>query len=69
MGIVVPAAQIYYADLYNQSPKQAQNIIRSIGNGAAATLESLHNAAMANSVMSKYATRRNWTYNELKQWA
>lgn len=69
VGIVVPAAQIYYADLYNQSPKQAQNIIRSIGNGAAATLESLHNAAMANSVMSKYATRRNWTYNELKQWA
>lgn len=69
VGIVVPAAQIYYADLYNQSPKQAQNIIRSIGNGAAATLERLHNAAMANSVMSKYATRRNWTYNELKQWA
>lgn len=31
VGIVVPAAQIYYADLYNQSPKQAQAIIRSLG--------------------------------------
>lgn len=69
MGIVVPSAQLYYADLYNQSPKQAQAIVKAVGGGALCTLDSLHTAAMQNSVMSKYATRRNWTYNELKTWA
>lgn len=68
-GIVVPSAQIYYADLYNQSPKQALNIITALGGGAVATLDSIHNAAMQNTVMNKYKTRRNWTYNELKSWA
>lgn len=68
MGITVAAAQIYYADLYNQSPKQAVAIVRDAGGGALCNLQRIHEFAMKNSVMSKYATRRNWTYNELLSW-
>lgn len=67
-GITVAAAQLYYADLYNQSPKQAVAIVRDAGGGALCNLQRIHEFAMKNSVMSKYSTRRNWTYNELLSW-
>lgn len=67
-GITVAAAQLYYADLYNQSPKQAVAIVRDAGGGALCNLQRIHEFAMKNSVMSKYSTRRNWTYNELLAW-
>lgn len=68
VGIEIPAAQIYYADLYNQSPRQAQNIVAAAGGGALCSLERIHQFAMENPVMNKYSTRRNWTYNELLSW-
>lgn len=69
VGVSEPNAQIYYGDLYNQSPRQAQNIVNACkAGGKALTLDNLHAYAMANPVMSKYSTRRNWTYNELKAW-
>lgn len=67
-GITVAAAQLYYADLYNQSPKQAVAIVKAAGGGALCNLERIHEFAMKNEVMSKYSTRRNWTYNELLSW-
>lgn len=69
MGIVVPAAQIYFADLYNQSPKRAVEIVNAAGGGAMCSLEVIHKYAMMNPVMSKYSSRRNWTYNELASWS
>lgn len=69
-GLTDGQALIYFADLYNQSPRQAGNIVASAGGAAGAnSLDAIHNAAMKNSVMNKYSTRRNWTYNELKEWA
>lgn len=68
-GITDEAAQIYFADLYNQSPKQAGNIVNACKSGGAVlNLANLHKYAMQNSVMKKYSTRRNWTYNELVGW-
>lgn len=66
-GITDPAAQIYFSDLYNQSPKQAGNIVDSL-RGQSLTLSNLHSAAMANPIMNKYTSRRNWTYEELLAW-
>lgn len=69
-GITDANAQIYFADLYNQSPKQAGNIVNAIRvAGVALNLDNLHNYAMQNPIMKKYSTRRNWTYNELKSWS
>lgn len=69
-GLTNGAALIYFADLYNQSPRQAINILSAAGGAVYANnLQSLHNAAMRNSVMNRYATRRNWTYNELNAWS
>lgn len=68
-GLTDGAALIYFADLYNQSPRQAVNILSAAGGASAANnLQALHNAAMRNSVMNQYSTRRNWTYNELLEW-
>lgn len=68
-GLTDGATLIYFADLYNQSPRQAGNIVSAAGGAVNANnLDAIHNAAMKNSVMNKYATRRNWTYNELKEW-
>lgn len=69
MGIVVPAAQIYFADLYNQSPKQAIAIVKAAGGGAVCSLSVIHQYAMRNSVMSEYAKRRDWVYAELQSWS
>lgn len=69
-GITDEAAQIYFADLYNQSPKQAGNIVNAVKSaGLPLNLENLHAYAMKNSVMNKYKTRRNWTYEQLSSWS
>lgn len=69
VGITDAATQIYYADLYNQSPKQAQNIIAALkASGQTINLSNIHAFAMQNPVMKKYSTRRNWTYGELSDW-
>lgn len=60
-GITDEKALIYYADLYNQSPKQARAIVEAVE--APITLDKLHASAMANSVMNKYETRRKNAYN------
>lgn len=68
-GITDARALIYFADLYNQSPKQAGCIVDAVKKaGLALTIGNLHNYAMQNPVMKKYSTRRNWTYNEIISW-
>lgn len=68
-GLSDGQALIYFADLYNQSPRQSVNIVSSAGGAIFANdLTNLHNAAMSNSVMNKYVTRRTWTYNEIIAW-
>lgn len=69
-GVTSASAQIYFADLYNQSPKQAGNIVNAVKSaGLILTLENLHNYAMKNTIMNKYKTRRNWTYEQLLNWS
>lgn len=69
-GLTDGQALIYFADLYNQSPRQAVNIVSAAGGAIYANnLTNLHKAAMSNAVMNKYSTRRNWTYNELLAWS
>ena len=60
-------ALIYYADLYNQSPKQTKKIVESISGEI--TLEKIHAAAMNNSVMNQYSTRRNNAYDAAKNYS
>lgn len=68
-GLTDGQTLIYFADLYNQSPRQAVNIVNAAGGAVNAnSLDAIHNAAMRNSVMNQYSTRRNWTYEELKTW-
>lgn len=68
-GITETNAQVYFADLYNQSPRQAGNIVTAIKNaGLPLTAENLHAYAMKNPVMSQYSTRRNYTWNQLNGW-
>lgn len=59
-GITDEKALIYYADLYNQSPKQAKLIVEAVE--GTITLAKLHASAMANAVMNKYAARRSKAY-------
>lgn len=68
-GVSDPAAQMYFSDLYNQSPKQAGNIVVAVkAAGKALTVENLHAYAMQNSVMSKYSSRRNRVFNQILSW-
>ncbi|WP_349948942.1 peptidoglycan-binding protein [Lacrimispora sp. BS-2] len=60
-GITNEKALIYYADLYNQSPKQTNLIVESIHGEV--SLDKLHQAAMNNSIMNQYASRRQNAYN------
>jgi murein DD-endopeptidase MepM/ murein hydrolase activator NlpD len=62
LGISDPKALAYFADLYNQSPAQAIAIAKA-SNGS---LDSLYKASMSNSVMSKYASRREDAYEAAK---
>lgn len=61
LGITETGAQLYFCDLYNQSPKQALNIARACQ--GVMTLDNLYQQSLANNVMGKYANRRTWTYN------
>lgn len=63
-GITDPSALAYFADLENQSPKQAKVIASAAGKGA--SLDQLHQAAMKNGVMSNYASRRQSAYKNAK---
>lgn len=64
-GLQNEKAIVYFADLYNQSPKRAGQIASTaVKNGG--TLDAIHNAALAEPVMGKYKTRRNTTYDKLK---
>lgn len=63
-GISDETALIYYADLYNQSPKQANLIVEAVVGEV--TLEKLHESAMANTVMNQYESRRKNAYEAAK---
>ncbi|WP_127490413.1 C40 family peptidase [Paenibacillus ehimensis] len=65
-GITDKQALIYFSDLYNQSPKRAVEVVRSIS--GAVTLDSIHAAALENNVMGQYENRRNATYNNIKNY-
>lgn len=65
LGIEDPAALVYFADLENQGGGGASARVA----GAAkkpVTLDTLHAAALADSVMGKYSTRRKNVYNAAK---
>lgn len=63
-GITEDSALIYYADLYNQSPKQSKLIVEAISGEI--TLDKLHQGAMNNTIMNQYASRRNAAYSAAK---
>lgn len=61
LGITDNRTLVYFADLYNQSPKYAIKIVEAAGGGKGLSLDAIHKAALANSVMGKYKDRRNKT--------
>lgn len=66
LGLSDPKAIAYFADLYNQRPASAVTIAKSaLNNGG--SLEAIHSAAMSDSIMSAYKTRRNNTYKKLAE--
>lgn len=65
LGISDEKALIYFADLNNQSPKRAREIVQDAGGGKGLTLEKIHRFALNNTVMGKYVTRRNTTFNKI----
>lgn len=67
LGITDNQALVYFADLYNQSPANAKKIVKAAGGGKGLSLEEIHDAALANSVMGKYKDRRKKTYNSCKK--
>lgn len=67
LGITDNQALVYFADLYNQSPANAKKIVKAAGGGKGLSLDELHEAALANSVMGKYKDRRKKTYNSCKK--
>lgn len=69
-GVTDPRALIYFADLYNQGPKYALQILNT-ANGKAGgysriTLDIIHRCALSHSVMGRYSSRRNNVYDVLK---
>jgi|GEM_PF-2111805 len=67
LGITDNQTLVYFADLYNQSPDRAIEIVKAAGGGNGLTLDKIHEAALANSVMGNYKSRRNKTYNSCKK--
>ena len=69
-GLTDENALIYYADMYNQGPKYAIQVVKAAiqkaGSPSAVTLDLIHQCALQNSVMGKYATRRTNAYNIIK---
>jgi hypothetical protein len=65
LGVIDEKALIYFADLYNQRPASALDIVTAVKKaGKALTLENIHKAALANSIMGDYSSRRNVTYKK-----
>ena len=69
MGIEDPQSLVYFADLENQggagaSKRVGNAAISRAGSGKKVTLAIIHAAALADSVMGKYKTRRNSTYSK-----
>lgn len=65
LGITDEKTLIYFADLQNQSPKRAKEIVQDAGGGKGLTLEKIHKFALDNSVMGKYVLRRNTTFDKI----
>ncbi|NDO29206.1 hypothetical protein ADH76_09920 [Enterocloster clostridioformis] len=69
MGIEDPQSLVYFADLENQggagaSKRVGNAAISRAGSGGKVTLAIIHAAALDDSVMGKYKTRRNSTYSK-----
>ena len=72
LGIEDPQSLIYFCDLENQGGAGASSRVEKAaaakaGGAAQITLAILHAAALADSVMGRYTTRRNSTYNAAKK--
>ncbi|HQD29929.1 peptidoglycan-binding domain-containing protein [Acetivibrio saccincola] len=63
-GITDARALLYFADLYNQSPKSTKAIVEKVQANGEVTLEALHKAALEDSTMGVYKERRNATYEK-----
>lgn len=61
-----PQTLILWICAYHQSPKRALAVARSCGGNA--TLETLRNTILNNSVLGKYRNRYNTAYSRLKNW-
>lgn len=61
-----PQTLIYAACMYHQGPKYAGQVFRACGGNA--TLDTMHNTVLNNSVLGKYKNRYNRSYNMLKDW-
>ncbi len=61
LGIEDPKALVYFADLENQGGAGASKRVAAAGT---VTLSSIHAAALADSVMGRYSSRRNRVYNK-----
>ncbi len=67
-GFTTPGALIYYADLYNQGPAYAIDIAKRMkAKGMEMNLENLHQESLNDQVMGRYPTRRNSTYQKIRQ--
>jgi|GEM_PF-3062206 len=68
LGIHDQKAIIYFADLYNQSPKGATRVVKLVkASGKELTLENIHRASLSDEVMGKYKTRREITYKKTQK--
>jgi hypothetical protein len=62
LGITDPQTLAYFADLYNQRPASANEIVALAGGGAGLTLSRIHEIALNHPIMGKYASRRKNAY-------
>ena len=71
LGLKDENVLIFYADMYNQSPKAAQRVAKAAisasgGSGSSVTLDTIYQQSIIDSTFSKYKTRREKVYNALK---
>ena len=69
-GLTDENALIYYADMYNQGPKYAIQVVKAAikkaGSASAVTLDIIHKCALENSVLGGFVNRRTNAYNIIK---
>ena len=65
-GITDENALVYYADMYNQSPKAANRVADNAKKSGKVTLDTIHQVALSDKTLGKYKNRRNTVYNALK---